>query len=84
MSILGGSEYYNFDKVWKTLPEGLTTLRILDGKLRMTSPLQLDKLKELCINGSALADLCNNIKNKPDEVATAPPSQQFQMSLEDL
>ena len=74
VSILGGSEFNNFDKVWETLPDGLTTLRISDGELSMTSPLQLDKLKELYINGSALADLCSNVTNKPDEVATVPPS----------
>ena len=67
VSILGESEDYDLTQLWKSLP-GLTTVKIPDGHLVLKPLLQMEKLRELSIDGDAVADLRNNAANKPDKV----------------
>ena len=71
MSIVGGSYDYDLAPLWKILP-GLTTVKFCDGELDLAAPLHLNKLRELCMDGIAVAELCENEMNKPDKVASAP------------
>ena len=78
VSILGGCKFYGLAPSWKTFPRGLTSLKSsLNSSakhLELNLLLQLDKLRELCIDGNAIAEICFKAANRPDKVAAAPSS----------
>ena len=69
---ISGESYHKFKQLSKILPGGLTTLKILDGDLDLNRLLQMDKLRELWIDGNAIVTLRDNAADKPDKVAADP------------
>lgn len=71
VSILGESADYDLNPLWKILP-GLRTVDLSQGQFNLDLLLQLDKLRELCIDGHALAELHDIAVSNSGKVATAP------------
>lgn len=72
VSVSGENAQYSLTPFWKILPAGLTSLKISDRclDLDLDCLLQLDKLRELSINGYVMAAICRNPKDISNKVAS--------------
>ena len=75
VSILGECKYYSWAPLWKILPGGLTSLKTSDAHFDVNVLLQLDKLRELCIDSNTVADLQDAPTSISIKVAAAPFSE---------